>query len=237
MPPAGAGVGLRLRRRANNARQRSRAPANGRRVSPLRAEIPHAGFALASAPVGPLPNPSPASRGGAFLVRGADGELASAGAPPPGSLEARHPPPILGEGFLTLDLRHVILPLPLAGEGVGGRGGRGPAGYPTSTPPFSPFPPLAGERGPGGEGAHPRGRQRDPRVRAFGPKGRDPAAVCGGSTPLSSVVCCFTEPKPDPGARRGHAQTVRTRPFQPDPTITPFTGGSSPCRARPARSA
>jgi hypothetical protein len=49
-------------------------------------------------------------------------------------------------------------------------------------------------------------RQREPRVRDYGPEGRDPAAVCGGSTPLRSVVCCVTEPKPDPGASRGHAQ-------------------------------
>ncbi len=40
--PGCAGVGLRLRRAANNAAQRSRAPGNSPRVSPLRARIPHA---------------------------------------------------------------------------------------------------------------------------------------------------------------------------------------------------
>jgi hypothetical protein len=42
-------------------------------------------------------------------------------------------------------------------------------------------------------------------VRDYGPKGRDPAAVCRGSTPLQTVVSSATEPKPDPGASRGHA--------------------------------
>ncbi len=41
------------------------------------------------------------------------------------------------------------------------------------------------------------------RVRDSGPKGRDPAAVCRGSTPLGCVVCSPTEPKPDPGAAGG----------------------------------
>jgi len=63
-------------------------------------------------------------------------------------------------------------------------------------------------------GGGPRGRQHPPRVRDFGPEGRDPAAVCGGSTPLARVVCGLTEPKPDPGASRGHAQTCRKKPFK-----------------------
>ena len=49
MPPAGAGVGLRLRSKRNDRLQRSRAPANCRGVSPLRAGIPHAGLVPASA--------------------------------------------------------------------------------------------------------------------------------------------------------------------------------------------
>ncbi|HEV2735777.1 MAG TPA: ABC transporter permease [Longimicrobiaceae bacterium] len=32
---------------------------------------------------------------------------------------------------------------------------------------------------------------------------RDRAAVCAGSPPLSTVVSCFTEPQPDPGAAGG----------------------------------
>jgi hypothetical protein len=40
-------------------------------------------------------------------------------------------------------------------------------------------------------------------VRDVGPKGRDRAAVCAGSTPLRTVVSCVTEPQPDPGAAGG----------------------------------
>ncbi len=67
MPPAGAGVGLRLRSKRYYRLQRSRARANSRAVSPLRAEIPHAGIALASAGAphpGAARRPSPASEGG-----------------------------------------------------------------------------------------------------------------------------------------------------------------------------
>ena len=69
-------------------------------------------------------------------------------------------------------------------------------------------------RSPAGRGAS-SGRRREPRVRDYGPKGRDPAAVCRGSTPLASVVCSLTEPKPDPGASRGHARPRRPVPFVP----------------------
>ncbi len=55
----------------------------------------------------------------------------------------------------------------------------------------------------------PRTPARAPRE-GFRPEGARPGAVCRGSTPLRSVVCCVTEPKPDPGASRGHTQTCRS---------------------------
>ena len=56
-------------------------------------------------------------------------------------------------------------------------------------------------------------------VRDFGPKGRDPnSSIVGGSTPLASVVCSLTEPKPDPGASRGHALTRSSNPYNYEPT-------------------
>jgi RNA polymerase sigma-70 factor (ECF subfamily) len=58
--PGCAGVGLRLRSRRNDRLQRRRAPQTAR-VSPLRARIPHAGIALASAGVAAL-RPCPRRR-------------------------------------------------------------------------------------------------------------------------------------------------------------------------------
>jgi len=60
--PGCAGVGLRLRSKRYNRLQRSRARANSRAVSPLRAEIPHASPALASAGA-PSPRPPPPQAG------------------------------------------------------------------------------------------------------------------------------------------------------------------------------
>ncbi len=53
------------------------------------------------------------------------------------------------------------------------------------------------------------------RVRDFGPKGRDRAAVCAGSPPLQTVVSFATEPKPDPGAAGGTPEPAVHEQFKP----------------------
>ena len=58
------------------------------------------------------------------------------------------------------------------------------------------------------------------RVRDVGPKGRDPAAVCRGSTPLQTVVSSATEPQPDPGAAGGTPEPAVRSPFS-RPRVAP----------------
>ncbi len=251
MPPAGAGVGLRLRRAANNAAQRSRAPANCRRVSPLRAEIPHAGLALASAggphparsgshgsplyppilgeglpKVGHLAVSSCAGRSGegpqavrlfeANVIPPSPGGWASALASPLGFRTAGGASPGRPQTPEPAEARRRKPPATAREKaGPGTRPGPASCRLPPGSPgrrqgdegemavQVSPFPPLAGERGPGGEGAHPSGRQRDARVRDASAKRRDPPAVWRGSPPLQTVVSSATEPQPDPGAAGG----------------------------------
>jgi hypothetical protein len=78
------------------------------------------------------------------------------------------------------------------------------------------------EREPGAPAAGSAARSR---VRDFGPKGRDRAAVCAGSTPLRTVVSCVTEPKPDPGAAGGTPEPAVKSSYIACPGIAPHTTG------------